>query len=81
LARELAPRIQVNCLIPSAVDTEEVRERYHLDDPEGRKRVLDGIPMARLGALDDVTHMVECILGAKFTTGENFFVNGGEYMH
>ncbi|MDH3660991.1 MAG: SDR family oxidoreductase [Alphaproteobacteria bacterium] len=81
LARELAPRIQVNCLIPSAVDTEEVRERYHLDKPEGRKRVLDGIPMARLGALDDVTYMVDCILGSRFTTGENFFVNGGEYMH
>ncbi len=80
LAREFAPRNQVNCLIPSAVDTDEVRERYHLDKPEGRKRVLDGIPMARLGALDDVTHMVECILGARFTTGENFFVNGGEYM-
>lgn len=81
LARELAPRIQVNCLVPGSVDTEEVRERYHLDDPAGLQRVLDGTPMARLGALEDVTHMVESILGAKFTTGENFFVNGGEYMH
>ena len=47
LARELAPRIQVNCLIPSAVGTDEVRERYHLDGPEGLRRVLDGILSAR----------------------------------
>ena len=63
MARELAPRIQVNCLIPSAVDTEEVRERYKLDTPEGMKRVLSGIPMGRLGAHEDVVQMVECIPG------------------
>lgn len=80
MARELAPRIQVNCLIPSAVDTEEVRERFHLDTAEGMKKVVSGIPMARLGAHEDVIQMVESILGAKFTTGQNFFVNGGEYM-
>jgi acetoacetyl-CoA reductase/3-oxoacyl-[acyl-carrier protein] reductase len=80
MARELAPRIRVNCLTPSAVDTEEVRERYALDTAEGLKKVLAGIPMGRLGAHGDVIHMVNSILGAKFTTGENFFVNGGEYM-
>jgi 3-oxoacyl-[acyl-carrier protein] reductase len=80
MARELAPRIRVNCLTPSAVDTEEVRERYSLDTPDGLKKVLAGIPMGRLGAHSDVIHMVNSILGAEFTTGENFFVNGGEYM-
>lgn len=80
MARELAPKIRVNCLTPSAVDTEEVRERYALDTPEGLQKVLSGIPMGRLGAHKDVIHMVECILGAEFTTGENFYVNGGEYM-
>lgn len=68
-------------MIPSAVDTEEVRERYKLDTPEGMKRALSTIPMGRLGAHEDVVQMVECILDAKFTTGQNFFVNGGEYMH
>lgn len=80
MARELAPRIRVNCLIPSAVDTEEVRERYQLDTEEGMNKVLSGIPLKRLGAHADVVHMVEAILGAEFTTGQNFFVNGGEYM-
>ena len=81
MARELAPKIRVNCLTPSAVDTEEVRERYALDTPAGLEKVLNGIPMGRLGAHSDVIHMVESILGAEFTTGENFFVNGGEFMH
>ena len=80
MARELAPKIRVNCLTPSAVDTEEVRERYSLDTPEGLQKVLSGIPMGRLGAHADVIHMAECILRAEFTTGENFFVNGGEFM-
>lgn len=81
LARELAPRIQVNCLVPSAVDTQEVRERYGLDKAESLAKLLAGIPIDRLGAPEDVTQMVEAILGARFTTGATFFVNAGEYMH
>ena len=81
MARELAPQIQVNCMIPTAVDTREVRERYNLDTPAGMKKVIDGIPMSRLGNFEDVIQMTEAILCAKFTTGQNYFVNGGEYMH
>ena len=81
MARELAPRIAVNCLTPSAVDTDEVVSRYHLNTQEGLEKVLSGIPMNRLGKRDDVIQMTESILSAKFTTGSNFFVNGGELMH
>jgi len=80
LALELSPKIQVNCLIPSAVDTPEVRERYKLDTKEGFESVVNGIPMGRLGKSEDVIQMVYCILSSKFTTGSTFFVNGGEYM-
>ena len=81
LARELAPRIQVNCLIPGQVDTPEVRTRYHLDRPGELEKVASGIPMGRIGAVEDVTHMVGSILEARFTTGTCFFVNGGDFMH
>ena len=80
LALELSPRIQVNCLIPSAVDTPEVRERYNLDTKEGFDSVVKGIPMGRLGKTEDVTQMINCILTSNFTTGSTFYVNGGEYM-
>ena len=81
MARELAPRIAVNCLTPSAVDTDEVVSRYNLNTQEGLKKVLTGIPMDRLGKREDVIQMTESILSSKFTTGSNFFVNGGELMH
>ena len=80
LALELSPRIQVNCLIPSAVDTPEVRERYKLDTKEGLDSVISGIPMGRLGNTEDVVHMIRSILASNFTTGSTFYVNGGEYM-
>ena len=81
MAKELAPRIAVNCLTPSAVDTDEVVSRYNLNTQEGLKKVLSGIPMDRLGKREDVIQMTESILSSKFTTGSNFFVNGGELMH
>lgn len=81
MARELAPRIAVNCLTPSAVDTDEVMSRYNLDTRKGLEKVLSGIPMDRLGKREDVIQMTEAILSSKFTTGSNFFVNGGELMH
>ncbi len=81
LARELAPRIQVNCLIPGQVDTPEVRTRYQLDKPEELESVVASIPMGRIGALQDVTRMVDSILESEFTTGANFFANGGDFMH
>ena len=77
---ELSPRIQVNCLIPSAVDTPEVRERYKLDTKEGLDSVVSGIPMGRLGNTEDVVNMIRSILASNFTTGSTFYVNGGEYM-
>lgn len=80
LARELAPRIRVNCLVPGSVQTREVVERYNLETEEGLARELASIPMGRLGELEDVTHMVECMVNAEFTTGENFYVNGGGFM-
>ena len=81
LALELSPSIQVNCLIPSAVVTPEVRERYKLDTKEGFDSVVKGIPMERLGKTQDVIRMVDCILSSEFTTGSTFYVNGGEYMN
>ena len=81
LALELAPRIRVNCLVPGSVQTREVVDRYHLETDEGLKTELASLPMGRLGEFEDITWMVDCIIGAKFTTGANFYANGGQYMH
>ncbi len=81
MALELAPRIRVNCLVPGSVKTREVIERYDLETDDGLKKELATLPMGRLGEFEDITHMVHCIVNAKFTTGAKFFVNGGQYMH
>ncbi|WP_411029757.1 SDR family NAD(P)-dependent oxidoreductase [Spongiimicrobium sp. 3-5] len=81
MALELAPRIRVNCLVPNAIRTKEVIERYDLENKEGLEKELATMPMGRLGEYEDVIHMVDCIVDAKFSTGANFYVNGGQYMH
>ena len=81
LALELAPRIRVNCLVPGSIKTREVIERYDLETEKGLKKELTTLPMNRLGELEDVAKMVECIISSEFTTGETFYVNGGQYMH
>ena len=81
MALELAPRIRVNCLVPNAIKTREVIERYDLNNKKGLEKELETMPMGRLGEYEDVIHMMDCIIGAKFSTGANFYVNGGQYMH
>jgi NAD(P)-dependent dehydrogenase (short-subunit alcohol dehydrogenase family) len=81
MARELAPRIRVNCLVPGSVKTREVIDRYNLDSKEGLDKELASLPMGRLGEFEDIIKMVECMIDAQFTTGANFFANGGQFMH
>lgn len=81
MALELAPRIRVNCLVPGSIKTREVIDRYDLETDEGLAKELASLPMNRLGEFEDVTHIIDCMIEAKFTTGANFYVNGGQYMH
>ncbi len=81
MARELAPRIRVNCLVPGSVKTREVIDRYKLETKEGLEKELASLPMNRLGEFEDIIKMVECMIDAEYTTGANFFVNGGQFMH
>ena len=80
MARELAPRIRVNCLVPGSIKTREVIDRYDLETEEGLKKELSTLPMGRLGEFSELIKMVECIIDAEFTTGANFYVNGGQLM-
>jgi 3-oxoacyl-[acyl-carrier protein] reductase len=81
MALELSPRIRVNCLVPGSVKTREVIDRYDLETDDGLEKELATLPMGRLGEFEDIIHMVQSIIDAKFTTGANFYANGGQYMH
>lgn len=79
LAKEVASRgITVNAVAPGFIDTDMTRS---LSD-EQRGALLAQIPMARLGAADDVAAAVAflCSPAAAYITGETLHVNGGMYM-
>lgn len=81
LALELAPKIRVNCILPGTMNTEEVMTRYSLYDPSNLERRLSTIPMGRLGTTEDVYRVVRFLVkDADYITGQNFFVNGGDFM-
>lgn len=82
MAQELAPRISVNTVTPGFINTEEVMDRFNLNDPATHRSMVAGIPMARLGTPEDIFQAVLFLLGsASYMTGQNLFVNGGDFMH
>ena len=79
LAKELAPRsVTVNAVAPGFIDTDMTR---HLA-AEQRDRVLEQVPLGRLGAPEEVAAAVTFLAspGAGYITGETLHVNGGMYM-
>jgi len=81
LSTELARHhIYVNCVAPGWVDTD--MSRSTLDDPESAKKVLNTIPLGRVGTPDEIAAPVLflCTPGAGFISGEVFNVNGGAVL-
>ncbi len=79
LARELASRnITVNCVAPGFIETEMTRGLPE----EVRRRLIEQIPVNRLGTPADVSAAVLFLLGegASYITGATLHVNGGMYM-
>lgn len=78
LARELASRnVRANVVSPGFIDTDMTKAI-----PEAlRAKMLEGIPLGRLGSADEVANAV-CFLAsdlASYVTGEVVRVNGGMY--
>jgi 3-oxoacyl-[acyl-carrier protein] reductase len=79
LAREVGSRnITVNCVAPGFIETDMTRA---LGEDQSR-RLLDNVPLGRLGKVDDVAQAVLflCSPGAAYITGATLHVNGGMYM-
>jgi acetoacetyl-CoA reductase/3-oxoacyl-[acyl-carrier protein] reductase len=82
LALELAPTIRVNCLIPGVTGTEELIERYGLDDPDRRAAVLREIPLGRIATEADMADALEFLVSAqsRYFTGQKLIIDGGQFM-
>ena len=79
VARELASRnIRVNAVSPGLIDT-EMTARI---SAEARARMLEQIPLARLGDPSEIANAVLFLASdeASYITGEVLRVNGGMYM-
>ena len=80
LAKELAPfNITVNGIAPGVIYT-PIHERTNT--PESLERLRQNIPLARLGAADEVAQVVAFLASeaGSFITGEIIAVNGGMRM-
>ena len=78
-ARELAKQsITVNAVAPGVIDTEMTRTL----PVEAMARLLEQIPLARSGTIDEVVHAVMflCSPGCGYVTGQVLHVNGGLLM-
>jgi 3-oxoacyl-[acyl-carrier protein] reductase len=79
LAREVASRnVTVNCVAPGFIDTAMTRAL----DEKARARLLDQVPLRRLGRPEDIAAAVLFLVsrGAAYITGTTLHVNGGMYM-
>ena len=80
LAREIGSRnITVNCIAPGFIDTDMTKTL----SAEQHASLLTQIPLARLGAPEDIAHAVAFLAGpqAAYITGTTLHVNGGMYMN
>lgn len=79
LAKEFAPRgITVNCVAPGYIETSMTDD---LSD-EARQKMLDNIPLKRLGTVEDVAKVVLFLLSdlADYVTGQVVNCDGGMVM-
>ncbi|MDF3351621.1 SDR family oxidoreductase [Sulfitobacter sp. KE34] len=74
--------VQVNCLCPGFVDTEQSREKLWPED-EARQHLMDRIPAGRFGTLEETVEagMFMCSDAANYMNGEVLTIDGAEWLN
>ena len=86
LALESAPKVRVNAVAPSVVDTEFIKGGAGRNQIKPLDLDLENIAMAtplkRLATPEDIVGPIMFLLGdaSKYMTGQVLWVNGGSYM-
>lgn len=77
LAAEYAPKIRVNCIAPSLIDTPMAASLLNSD--QKKEANAQRHPLKRIGTTDDIVNMVEFLLSPKasWITGQIIHVDGG----
>lgn len=78
LAKQLAPHVRVNCVLPGLVETPLATDS-DLWTEEELAEAAANIPLERLGQPDDIARVIHflCSEGASYMTGELVSVDGG----
>lgn len=79
LAREVAPKVRVNAIMPGIVETALPLAYMSSTEIHG---IAERIPMQRIGTHEDISGMVAFLLSADaaFLTGQSYALNGGDTM-
>jgi NAD(P)-dependent dehydrogenase (short-subunit alcohol dehydrogenase family) len=76
LASALAPDVQVNCIAPGMITFPDEFDNHKKD------KMLDRIPMKRLGSYQDIANAAMFLLcDASFVTGQSIIVDGGRVLN
>lgn len=83
LAVEWGPgNVQVNCLCPGFVDTEQSRTALWPSE-SARRRILDTIPAGRFETIEETVEagLFLCTPAANYITGEVLVADGGQWLN
>jgi len=83
LAVEWGPRnVQVNCLCPGFVDTEQSRTALWPTE-DGQRRILDSVPANRFASVDEVVEsgLFLCCPAADYINGEVLVIDGAQWLN
>ena len=82
LAKELGPKVRVNCVIPGITRTSEIEERFNLKVNEQFEVSRRQIPLSRIGEAFEVANIISFLISeeAAYINGQKIIIDGGEYM-
>lgn len=77
LAAEFSPKIRVNCIAPSIIDTKLSSKILRNDSI--KESISNNHPLKRIGNVNDISNMIEFLLSDKsgWITGQTMHVDGG----
>ena len=77
LAAEFSPKIRVNCIAPSIIDTKLSSKILRNDSI--KESISNNHPLKRIGNVNDISNMIEFLLSNKsgWITGQTMHVDGG----
>jgi len=81
IAREMAEfNITCNTVAPGLVGGTNITGGLLTDEAE--KQIIEGIPLKRVGEVDDIAHSITFLAseGASYITGEELDINGGSHI-